>query len=106
LDFLDFITSVSVREVSSTVVLFGVVVLILTGKLVPNRQLKYAQAEAEAWKGALGTSEAARQALAIENYKLLETSRISDQFYRDFLPAVDENTQPRAKRGDENGGVA
>lgn len=105
MDFLNFILSASAREVSATIVLIGVVALILTGRLVPLRQLKYAQAEAAAWKDALGTSETARAALAIENYKLLETNRISDQFYRDFLPAVDEQTQPRRPKGTSDGVV-
>lgn len=88
MDFLSFLTSLPFREVSSTVILVGVVALILTGRLVTRRQLTDAYAERDAWKAAHGVSEEARARLNTENFKLLETSRISDQFYRDFLPAV------------------
>lgn len=96
MDFLQFLTSIQVREVSSTVVLVGVVVLILTGKLVPRRHLSDALAERDAWKAAHERSEEARAGLNKENFKLLETARISEQFYRDFLPAVTgHDTQPK-----------
>lgn len=98
MDFLTFITSLPVREVSSTVILVGVVVLILTDRLVTRRRLTDAQKERDAWKSAHSISEDARARLNRENFKLLETARISDQFYRDFLPAVSENTDGRRVR--------
>lgn len=94
MDFFTFLTSLPFREVSSTVVLVGVVVLILTGRLVPRRSLNDAIAERDAWREAHGKSEEARMSLRNENYKLLETARISDQFYRDFLPAVSAQNAP------------
>jgi hypothetical protein len=97
MDILGFLTDASVRDISSSAILVVVVVLILTGRLVPLRQLRAARAETEAWHEAHAVSEQARTKLAQENYKLLETARISNQFYRDFLPAIDENTQPRHK---------
>ena len=99
MDFLQFITSVTVREVSSTVILVGVVVLILTDRLVTRRRLMEALAERDAWKDAHKVSETARERLNTENFKLLETARISDQFYRDFLPAISETTGPKKKAG-------
>lgn len=101
MDFLNFITSVQVREVSATAVLVGVVVLILMGRLVPRRNLNDALAERDAWKSAHRVSEEARAELNTENFKLLETARISDQFYRDFLPAVSESTGDRRIRRQE-----
>lgn len=101
MDFLDFLTSVQVREVSATAVLVGVVALILTGRLIPRRNLSDALAERDAWKSAHSVSEEARARLNTENFKLLETARISDQFYRDFLPAVSENTGDRRMRKQE-----
>ena len=97
MDFLTFVTSLQVREVSSTVILVGVVVLILTGKLVPRRHLVDALKERDAWKDAHANSEEVRMSLNTENFKLLETARISDQFYRDFLPAVSEHTSPKQR---------
>lgn len=88
MDFLQFLTSLPVREVSSTAALVGVVALILTGRLVPRRHLNDTIAERDAWRAAHEKSEEARMSLRNENFKLLETARISDQFYRDFLPAV------------------
>ena len=99
MDFLQFLTSLQVREVSSTVVLVGVVALILTGRLVPRRFHRDAMAERDAWHAALDRSEEARASLNRENFKLLETARISEQFYRDFLPAVAaHDTQPKPQR--------
>lgn len=88
MDFLTFLTSIQVKEISAVVVLVGVVGLILTGRLVPRRNLNDALEERDAWKQAHAVSETARAGLNRENFKLLETARISDQFYRDFLPAV------------------
>lgn len=101
MDFLEFLTSVQVREVSATAVLVGVVTLILMGRLVPRRNLNDAIAERDAWKSAHTVSEEARARLNTENFKLLETARISDQFYRDFLPAVSETTGDRRNRKQE-----
>lgn len=100
MDFFQFITSLAVREVSATAILVGVVVLILTDRLVTRRRLTEAQAERDAWKDAHRVSELARASLNAENFKLLETTRISDQFYRDFLPAVSShNGSPENKAG-------
>jgi hypothetical protein len=96
MDFLAFLTSLPFREVSSTVILVGVVALILTGRLVTRRQLTDAYSERDAWKLAHSVSEEARAQLNTENFKLLETSRISDQFYRDFLPAVSKANNHKA----------
>lgn len=102
MDFLTFLSSLQVREVSSTVVLVGVVTLILTGRLVPRRHLVDALKERDAWKEAHAKSEDVRSSLNLENFKLLETARISEQFYRDFLPAVGhETTEPKQHRSDE-----
>ena len=99
MDFFQFITSLQAREVSATVVLVGVVVLVLTGRLVPRRNLSDALAERDAWKAAHERSEEARAGLNKENFKLLETARISEQFYRDFLPAIaGQDTQPKPQR--------
>lgn len=98
MDFLTFLTSVQVREISATAVLVGAVVLILTGRLIPRRHLSDALAERDAWKSTHAVSEEARARLNTENFKLLETARISDQFYRDFLPAVSETTADRRNR--------
>lgn len=98
MDFITFITSLPVREVSSTVILVGVVVLILTDRLVTRRRLVDAMNERDAWKSAHGISERAREKLGVENFKLLETSRISDQFYRDFLPAVSAGNNQKPQR--------
>lgn len=104
MDFFTFLTSLPFREVSSTVVLVGVVALILTGRLVPRRNLNDAIAERNAWRDAHGKSEEARMSLRNENFKLLETARISDQFYRDFLPAVsagNSNMKPQRSADDD-----
>ena len=94
MDLLTFITSLQVREVSATAVLVAVVVMVLTGRLVPRRHLVEALKERDAWKSAHAESERVRSSLNAENFKLLETARISDQFYRDFLPAIG-STQPK-----------
>lgn len=101
MDFLTFLTSLQVREVSATVLLVGVVTLILTGRLVPRRHYVDVIAERDAWRKAHSVSEDARARLNTENFKLLETARISDQFYRDFLPAVSEGTNAKHSKGDE-----
>lgn len=104
MDFLTFLTSVQVREISATAVLVGAVVLILTGRLIPRRNLNDAIAERDAWKSAHAVSEQARARLNTENFKLLETARISEQFYRDFLPAVSEGKnvpRPQKQEGAE-----
>lgn len=98
MDFLTFITSLPVREVSSTIILVGVVVLILTGRLVPRRNLDDALKERDAWHDAHTRSEDTRALLNQENFKLLESARIADQFYRDFLPASPKN---KDKDGDD-----
>lgn len=102
MDFLTFITSLPFREVSSTVILVGVVGLILTDRLVTRRRLTDAQKERDAWKDAHTVSEEARASLNRENFKLMETARISEQFYRDFLPAVSGKTIPVPQRSDND----
>ena len=78
-----------------------VVILILTGRLLPRWVLKRAQEEAEAWKKALSRSEDARQDLAQENFKLLETARIAQRFYLDVIPPIDEDTTQRRRHAAE-----
>lgn len=97
MDFFAFLIDPALREVSATVVLVGVVVLILTGRIVPRRTYDDVIKERDAWRDAHSVSETARASLNRENFKLLETARISDQFYRDFLPAVQK------KNGDAEG---
>jgi len=93
-DFLTFITSTPIRDISSTAVLVAAVWLIFTGRLVPRRHYEDVIAERDAWRDAHRVSEDARANLNRENFKLLETARISDRFYRDFLPPVGKSETP------------
>jgi hypothetical protein len=94
-----FLSNPSVTDLGSGAIVVGVVVLIITGRLIPGgthkREIAEIQTSRDAWKTAHTRSEDARQALAQQNFQLLETARISAKFYADFLPPTDENTQPR-----------
>jgi hypothetical protein len=91
MDFLTFITSEALREISATAVLVGVFVLIVTGRLVPRRVHLDTIKERDAWHDAHTRSEDVRAMLNQENFKLLESARIADSFYRDFLPPIRKN---------------
>lgn len=92
--FFTFLSNPSVSDIGSGAIVVGVVVLIITGRLVPGgthkRELDEIQASRDAWKAAHTRSEDARQALGQQNFQLLETARISAKFYGDFLPPTEE----------------
>lgn len=95
MDILSFVGDYT--QIGATGLLVIVVLFILTGKLVPLRQLKDAQKAADQWRAAHDRSEDARKELAQENYKLLEGNRISEKFFTQFVPAVDEDTHARRR---------
>jgi len=104
MDPLAFISSYS--DVGAGAILVGVVVLILTGKLVPitthRRELDRERARGDEWKEAHGTSELGRKAALEQNGALLAGVRIADKFYRDFLPPVpDSHTIPHMSGGSD-----
>ncbi|PPF64531.1 hypothetical protein C5E11_03830 [Clavibacter michiganensis] len=96
--FLTFLSNPSVSDIGSGAIVILVVYLIITGKLIPagthKREVTEIQTSRDAWKTAHTRSEDARQALAQQNFQLLETARISAKFYADFLPPS-EDTQSR-----------
>lgn len=66
-------------ELTAAGLLALVVLCIIFGVLVPWRQVNRIIAERDAWHEAHTVSEAARGKLAEEQYKMLETMRISGQ---------------------------
>lgn len=83
-------------ELTAGGTLLLVVLLILVGLLVPYRQHKQVIAERDAWKDAHATSEKARIEMAGEQYKMLETMRISKVFYKDFVQPVPHSETPQS----------
>lgn len=98
MEFLGFFTDPNVKEVTSTVLLVGVVVYVLTGRLVPiaahKRELAAEHERGEQHRLASEKKDVAVQKLLEQNSSLLAGVRIADKFYKDFLPAIDENTIP------------
>lgn len=104
MDPLAFISSYS--DVGAGAILVGVVILILTGKLVPiaahRRELERERLRGDEWREAHGTSEQGRRAALEQNGALLAGVRIADKFYRDFLlPVPDDSTIPHMSRGSD-----
>jgi hypothetical protein len=95
-DLITVLSNSGVRDVSAIALLTGVVVLILTGGLVPGRthkrELLREVQRADEWKAAHGVSEQARSKAMDQNSTLLASVRIADQFYRDFVPPVEHST--------------
>lgn len=102
MDILSFFDSP--KDAGAAAILLVVIVLILTGRLIPwwqaKRELAAARREAEDWKLAHTKSEDARSILMQQNSHLLAGVRIADKFYRDFIPAIDEDTQPSVRGTD------
>jgi hypothetical protein len=100
MDVLGFFRS----DLSLAAIVAGIIILIITGRLIPwwtvKRELAAARQEAEDWKRAHGRSEDARSVLMQQNSHLLAGVRIADKFYGDFIPAIDENTQPSVRGSD------
>lgn len=75
-----FLSNPVVRDVGAGAIVVLVVTLIITGRLIPlrthTREMSEVQTSRDAWKTAHTRSEDARQSLAQENYKLLETARL------------------------------
>lgn len=98
MDFFSFFTDPNVKEVTATVILVGVVVFIITGRLIPigthKRELAAEHERGEQHRSASEKKDIAIQKLLEQNSALLAGVRIADKFYRDFLPPVDENTIP------------
>ena len=80
MDIIAFLSNGTVRDVSAGAVVIAVVLLIITGRLIPlrthNREMLEVQTSRDSWKTAHTRSEEARQILAQENFKLLETARL------------------------------
>lgn len=99
MDFIALILSAEAREVSAVAILVGVVVSIITGWLVPGRthkrELEAAYRVADEHRKASEKKDDAIQRLLDQNSALLAGVRIADKFYADFVPTVEEHTQPR-----------
>jgi len=88
-------------ELTAGGALLLIVMLIVTGLLVPYRQLKQAIAERDAWHEAHTVSEKARIEMDGELSLMMESMRISKVFYNDFLKPV-----PHGKSPQDGGSVA
>lgn len=79
MDVLAFLSNATVRDISAGAIVIAVVLLIITGRIIPlrthNREIGEVTASRDAWKLAHGKSEDARQALQQENFKQSETIR-------------------------------
>lgn len=79
MDIIAFLSNSTVRDVSAGAIVIAVVLLIITGRLIPlrthNREMSEVRTSRDAWKLAHGKSEDARQALQTENFKQSETIR-------------------------------
>lgn len=75
-------------ELTAASILALVVLLIVFGVLVPYRQVRTIIAERDAWHAAHTVSESARAKLSEEQFKMLETMRISKTFFSDFVKPV------------------
>ena len=92
-------------DIGAGAIVVGVVVLIITGRLVPlgthKRELGQATTAKDEWREAHRVSEIARAKALEQNGALLAGVRIADKFYKDFLPpAPDEHTIPRMGAAD------
>ena len=98
MDALTFFANPVVRDIGATGIVAAVVLLIISGRLIPawthKRELAAANARADEWKEAHRTSEQARLAAQEQNSTLLAGVRIADKFYGDFLIHPDETTIP------------
>lgn len=97
MEFLGFLSQYS--EVGFGGIVVVVIVLIITGRLVPlpthKRELARETERGNEWKAAHELSEQGRRAALEQNGALLAGVRIADHFYKDFLPPLpDETTQP------------
>jgi hypothetical protein len=81
----------SVAEAGPTALLTLVVLLVLTGRLVPRSTLTDMRDERDMWRAAHTTSEAARQKALDQTEELLETARLGNQLL---------NSLPRPPRGE------
>jgi hypothetical protein len=104
MDLLTFLSTYSDVGFGSIVV--AVVVLIITGRLVPitthRRELDRERSRGDEWKDAHSLSEQGRKSALEQNGALLAGVRIADKFYRDFLPPVpDEHTIPHMTGGSD-----
>jgi hypothetical protein len=102
MDLLAFISSYS--DVGAGAILVGVVVLILTGRLIPisthRREVDREKNRGDEWKSAHAESEIGRAKALEQNGALLAGVRIADKFYKDFLPPVpDDRTIPTMSGG-------
>lgn len=104
-----FLSNPAIGDIGTGAIVTGVIVLIITGQLIPGRthkrEIAEIQTSRDAWKSAHTRSEDARQALAQQNFQLLETARIASKFYADFLPSA-EDTQGRNPFAPPEGGTA
>ena len=101
MDLWTLIFSDAAKDVSSTVILVGVVVSIFTGVLVPGRthkrELTAAYKVADEYKEANERKDEAISRLLDQNSALLAGVRIADKFYGDFVPSIEEHTKPRSE---------
>jgi hypothetical protein len=97
MELLGFISNYS--DVGAGAILVGVVLLILTGRLIPigthKQLLQQANDSKDEWKEAHRVSEVARGRGEEQRSALIAGVRIADKFYKDFLPPIpDEQTIP------------
>lgn len=82
-------------ELTAGGILLLVVMLILTGLLVPYRQHKQALDDRDSWRAAHDISEKARIEMDGELSLMMESMRISKVFYNDFLKPVPHSESPK-----------
>lgn len=91
-------------ELTPAALVAGIIILIITGRLIPwwthKRELAAANKRGDDWEAAFTRSEEARSVLQQQNSSLLAGVRIADAFYGDFIPAINENTQPSVRGTD------
>lgn len=97
MELLTFFQSYS--DIGAAGIVAGVVILIITGKLVPigthKRELAAANKSADEHRAASEKKDDAVNRLLDQNSALLAGVRIADKFYSDFVPSINEHTQPR-----------
>lgn len=90
MDLLGFLTNPSVRDVSAIVVLTGVVVLILTGRLLPigtHKKIVAAAVErGNEWKATAGDYQEVNRVVRSQNSDLIESNKVMEQLLRASAP--------------------
>ncbi len=98
MDVVTFFANPTIRDIGAVAILALVVLMILTGRLVPkathDREVNAAVTRGDEWKNTAQDYQTVNQEIRDQNSKLIKANEVVEAFLKSAGPSIGDTTQP------------